>query len=216
MATRAAHRPAQRGGAVPHPGLEPAVRKVLSEHFVDSEPELVEDVIRGVALSNLEELIAERRADFMAWWTAPDRLDGDEPRGLARRACGQYSEPDHPILRREEAANGWIYRSTEAWRRVLPPQRREVAAKREEIFRELDQHYPPHRGNGLVRQTGNRPGAGEALSLQDEWRGGGEARLRCRGRWRPRWRVWPGSCCVVKEHLEQTTKAAEIVGGDQG
>lgn len=85
--------------------LEPAVRKVLSERFVDSDPELVEDVIRGVALSNLEELIQSDARNVIAWWTAPERLDGDEPpawRGGVRRT---YPDADHVILRREEAAN---------------------------------------------------------------------------------------------------------------
>ena len=75
---------------------------MLSKHFRGSDPELVEDVIRGVAVSSLEDPIQRDAWSVIAYWTAPDRPDGDKPaawRGGVRRT---HPDPDHVILRREE------------------------------------------------------------------------------------------------------------------
>ena len=89
-----------------------------------------------------------------------------------------------------------------------------MAAKREEIFRELDQLYLPHEETDWSARQVIDHLLGEALSLQDEWRicqTGRAYDAAVAGDHIALYRI----LLAVKEDLEQTTKAAEIVSRDQ-
>jgi hypothetical protein len=76
---------------------------VLSRYFVDSDPDLIEDVVLWVCTFNLKELIEHEAWRAIEEGSDPDRPDGDKPAGW--RGGVHHESVDlfeHMILRREE------------------------------------------------------------------------------------------------------------------